>query len=72
MKSTLSIKWSCENNAAYDLLDRTYELLDKRKAAILSHLNNMGLSAILAHKVATGLKGGAHNIAQASAGEALA
>ena len=37
------------------------------KAAILSHLNNMGLSAILAHKAATGLEGGAHNIAQASA-----
>ena len=33
MKSTLSIKWSCENNAAYDLLDRTYEHLDKRKKA---------------------------------------
>ena len=28
------------------------------KAAILSHLNNMGLSAILAHKSATGLKAG--------------
>jgi hypothetical protein len=27
----------------------------------------MGLPAILAHKAATGLKGGAHNIAQASA-----
>ena len=42
------------------------------KAAFLFHLNNMGLPAILAHKAATGLKGGAHNIAQASASEALA
>ena len=42
------------------------------KAAILSHLNNMGLPAILAHKAATGLDGRPHNIAQASAGEALA
>ena len=42
------------------------------KAAILSHLNNMGLPAILAHKAATGLKGGAHNIAQRCAFEALA
>ena len=33
MTTTLSIKWSCENNAAYDLLDRTYEHLDKRKKA---------------------------------------
>ena len=41
------------------------------KAAILCHLNNMGLSAILAHKAATGLKGGAHNIAQAGAGRGV-
>jgi len=32
----------------------------------------MGLPAILAHKAATGLDGRPHNIAQASAGEALA
>ena len=42
------------------------------KPAILCHLNNMGLSVILAHKAATGLKGGAHNIAQAGAGKAQA
>ena len=32
----------------------------------------MGLPAILAHKAVTGLKGGPHNITQASASEALA
>ena len=32
----------------------------------------MGLPAILAHKAVTGLKGGAHNIAQRCAFEALA
>jgi len=40
------------------------------KAAILYHLNNMGLTVILSDKAATGLKGGPHNIAQAGAGEA--
>ena len=42
------------------------------KAAILCNFHNMGLSAILAHKAATGLKGGAHNIAQAGTGKAQA
>ena len=42
------------------------------KAAILCNFHNMGLSAILAHKAATGLKGGAHNIAPAGTGEAQA
>ena len=42
------------------------------KAAILCHLNNMGLSVILTHKAATGLKGGAPDIAQAGAAKAQA
>ena len=42
------------------------------KPAVLCHLNNMGLSVILTHKAATGLEGGAHNIAQAGTGKAQA
>jgi hypothetical protein len=42
------------------------------KPAILCHLNNMGLAVILSDKATTGLKGGAHNIAQAGTGKAQA
>tara|TARA_B100000780_G_C20847437_1_gene336781 strand:- start:51 stop:173 length:123 start_codon:yes stop_codon:yes gene_type:complete len=40
-------------------------LLIPNKAAIITDLNNMGLTVILAHKAAAGLKGGAYDIAQA-------